>query len=98
MTIKDRVKVAVASADGKMVNLHFGKATQFLIFQVGQKGIEFVEKRENPFLCGCVTEAEECGQSGIPQDPMDQAVLSLKDCAAVLCSRIGPECQERLLA
>jgi predicted Fe-Mo cluster-binding NifX family protein len=80
-------RVAVASSDGKMVNEHFGRANQFLIFEAGDDGYEFLELRQNHPACG-----------GDPdhQGSMDALVASISDCAFVLVNRIGRGGEESL--
>lgn len=35
LTVKeDKMRVAIVSSDGKVINQHFGKASRFLIFEV----------------------------------------------------------------
>jgi len=45
------VKVALASTDGKVVNEHFGRARNFLIFDVSKSGFEFVKRVEVEPAC-----------------------------------------------
>ena len=41
-------KVAVTSSDGKFINQHFGRAQQFLIFEIDDEGdYKFLELRKN---------------------------------------------------
>ncbi|HWQ40545.1 MAG TPA: NifB/NifX family molybdenum-iron cluster-binding protein [Desulfosporosinus sp.] len=74
-------RVAVASSDGKYVNEHFGRAKQFLIFNVDDNQPEFYELRKND---------PPCTGDGHNQDQMSRTVELLADCKAVLVSQIGP--------
>ena len=74
-------RVAVASSDGKYVNEHFGRAKQFLIFNVTDNQSEFYELRKND---------PPCTGDGHNQDQMSKTVDLLADCKAVLVSQIGP--------
>lgn len=79
------MKIAVASNNGKIVNLHFGDASHCIIFEVDGNQVNFVELREKP-------------RKPI-KDHSDRWVQSLElisDCKVVLCSRIGPEPKEAL--
>jgi len=79
------MKIAVASNNGKTVNLHFGDASHCLIFEVDGNQVNFVELREKP-------------RKPI-KDHSDRWIQSLElisDCQVVLCSRIGPEPKESL--
>ena len=84
------MRIAVASSDGKMVNQHFGKATQFFILDVDDATIELVEVRENTPPCG------SSEYSGHDDNALSKAVTPIADCEAVLCSRIGIGAQEEL--
>lgn len=42
------LKVAIASSDGKNVDLHFGKAKDFLIYELQGSSFSFLEKRKVP--------------------------------------------------
>ena len=74
-------RVAVASSDGKYVNEHFGRAKQFLIFNVVENQCEFYELRKND---------PPCSGTGHNEDQMSRTVELLADCKAVLVSQIGP--------
>lgn len=45
------LRVAVASTDGKYVNDHFGRAKQFLIFDINGSEYQFLELRQNTPSC-----------------------------------------------
>jgi len=84
------VKIAVASKYGKLVDLHFGHATEFRIYQGENDCFELLETRQVEKYCAGMRECdtEEERREGI--------VDSLKDCAAVLTMRIGHSAKERL--
>ena len=42
------LKVALASSDGKNIDLHFGKAEKFYIYELKDKDFELVENRNAP--------------------------------------------------
>jgi predicted Fe-Mo cluster-binding NifX family protein len=74
-------RVAVASSDGKYVNEHFGRAQQFLIFDLTPGGYQFLELRKNEPSCR--------------SDQTDEVkhlptIDLLEDCQGVLVARIGP--------
>lgn len=87
------VRIAVASTDGKYVNEHFGRAKQFLIFDVGAEDWRFVELRQNTPSCG-FERAEETA----PGHGHQGTVALLHDCRAVLVARIGPGAEQVLLS
>ncbi len=75
------IRVAVASNDGKYVNLHFGHAQQFLIFDVDHGGkYEFLELRKNVPSC-------KSGESN--ENERMETLKIIKDCDAVIVSHIG---------
>lgn len=79
--IKMGVRVAAASSDGKVINQHFGRATQFLIFDIDQKNINFIEIRKNVYAC-------EFGSHD--DNKLANTVNLLMDCQIILVSQIGP--------
>ncbi|QGG48154.1 NifB/NifX family molybdenum-iron cluster-binding protein [Heliorestis convoluta] len=83
------IRVAVASSDGKVVNQHFGRAKQFLIFEIVEDHFQFLEIRYTSPACTGQDHRE--GQ-------MSQTIEMLADCRAVFVSQIGPGASEKLLA
>jgi len=70
------MKIALASSDGENVNLHFGKAIKFSIYEVEGNKVEFLEFREvkkNP---------EEKHQ-------WYKSLRIIKDCQVVICVQAG---------
>ncbi len=78
-------RVAAASSDGVTVNLHFGEAQEFYIYDLNPEGWKFVERRDIKRVFG-----------HIPAE-FDKVRLMLNDCEAILVSRIGPAAAEYLL-
>jgi nitrogen fixation protein NifB len=83
----ENLRVAVASSQGKSVDLHFGHADQFLVFDVAANRVEFIDTRH--------VRAVEDDLEGV--EDLDLAVESIGDCQVVLSMRAGPHAQERLL-
>lgn len=81
-------KVAVASTDGKVVNAHFGRASQFLIFEMTDDTISFIELRENK---------PGCSQLNEPIGTMEETLALISDCQYVLVAKIGKPMKEVLL-
>lgn len=73
-------RVAVASTDGKYVNEHFGRAKQFLIFDLDSSRYQFLELRRNEPSC----------RSGQEDEKHLATIELLADCQALLVARIGP--------
>jgi predicted Fe-Mo cluster-binding NifX family protein len=83
-----KVKVAVASSDGKMVNQHFGHAKQFLIFELSQESFDFLELRDN---------VPTCNQGRHESAALDRATELIGDCKYVIASQIGQGAAKALL-
>ena len=80
-------KIAVASSDGKIVNQHFGKATQFLIFEMEENTYRFLELlKTTPF----------CNNFEHNDNKLLSAVDALESCRAVVVSQIGNGAAEAL--
>lgn len=81
-------KAAVASSDGKVVNQHFGRAKQFLIFSIEGDVFRFLEIRENIPACGTM----EHSPNGLAE-----TIDLISDCRVVLVCRIGPAAEQQLM-
>ncbi len=74
------MKIAVASTNGKKVDLHFADADQFMIYEIRDKEGKFREMREKTSLH--------------LDNHTERWIASLdliNDCKAVLCIKIGKE-------
>lgn len=81
----ETLRMAVASTDGRTVDAHFGHAREFLVFDVSPMGARLVERRDIERYCsGPVT----CGDAA---PALAGAIAALRDCAILLCARIGFE-------
>ncbi|HEX2946981.1 MAG TPA: NifB/NifX family molybdenum-iron cluster-binding protein [Clostridia bacterium] len=79
--MKTSWRIAIASIDGKVINEHFGRAKEFLIIDIKPDGShEFIERRIVTPLCSNGEHTEQALLS---------TVNSLRDCTAVIVSRIG---------
>jgi predicted Fe-Mo cluster-binding NifX family protein len=73
-------KVAIASADGRVVDAHFGHAERFDVYELGEGGFAFVETRAAKGSCS----------GGRHEESSFDATLSLlSDCETVFVSVIG---------
>jgi nitrogen fixation protein NifB len=86
------VLVAVATKGSGVVNQHFGHAEEFWIYEAGEGWAKLVQTRSVARYC---EGPSECGEE---ESVLDKTVRLLADCAAVLCSKIGPEPREALAA
>ncbi len=82
--------VAVTTAGEGTINQHFGNATEFLIYEVGDKAIKFVMHRkvENAYCKG----PEDCDGSY----PIEEIKNTLKDVDILLTEKIGGCPQDEL--
>ncbi|MDU2064440.1 MAG: nitrogenase cofactor biosynthesis protein NifB [Sporomusaceae bacterium] len=83
-------KIAVTSKYGKLIDLHFGHATEFLIYEIDGRAAKLVERRALPKYCLGVTECDDA------ETKRDVIMEQLSDCDAVLTMRIGYQAQKRL--
>jgi predicted Fe-Mo cluster-binding NifX family protein len=81
------VKVAVASWDGEHITQHFGRAEQFLIYEIEGDTYQCIETRFNDPGCNSKQHDEKL---------LSQSVELLADCTFVLVNRIGPGAQALL--
>jgi predicted Fe-Mo cluster-binding NifX family protein len=87
------MKVAVASENKLVVHQHFGRATQFLVYEIEEAECRLVEIRKNQPPCGTAQQDSEIGHS---EDFMKRTVDLLSDCCAVIVAQIGPAAVEKL--
>lgn len=74
------VLVGVASKGDNQINLHFGHADIFRIYEVSEAGVNFVETRLVGHYC----------QGGYGDEDKREAILrALSDCAACFVARVG---------
>ena len=84
------VKIAVTSKYNKLVDLHFGHATEFLIYELVGSEFKQVEIRKVDKYCAGQAECDA-------EQARRTAILDvLADCTAVLTMRIGYQAQNQL--
>lgn len=74
------MRAAVATKDGISINLHFGHARTFWIYELRDDGFTLLEKRDVDHYCR--------GQSG-DVSAMQKILQTLADCRWVFVARIG---------
>jgi nitrogenase cofactor biosynthesis protein NifB len=79
----ETIRFAVASGTGYLVDLHFGHAREFLVYDATPSGIRFVERREVGKYCAG---DETCDTI---EGRLDRLIGELSDCRGVLAMRIG---------
>lgn len=83
-------KIAVTSKYNSMVDLHYGHAEAFHIYETDGKSNRFIETRTTQKYCMGVT---NCDDTEMIKDTVIRGIL---DCDAVLTMRIGYDAQKRL--
>jgi MoaA/NifB/PqqE/SkfB family radical SAM enzyme len=82
--VKTAQKFAVASKSGMLVDQHFGKATEFYIYESDGRTVRFLEKRLVRNYCSGPDDCDDDVHSKI------ETILSaVSDCQAVLALRTG---------
>jgi nitrogenase cofactor biosynthesis protein NifB len=74
---------AVATRDGRLVNLHFGHARQFSIYRYKNGEVVLLEKRNVDNYC---KGPEECGDE---EENLRNIIKTVEDCDVILVQRIG---------
>ena len=82
------LRVAVASADGKFVHQHFGRATHFQLFELTGTRLRFVETRLATPACG--------GPDGHNRSKIEEMAELVSDCDVVLVAQIGAGAEAQL--
>lgn len=86
-TLSQKSRIAVASESCQLVDQHFGRARSFLIYEVDGNEATWLETRScTPYCQGGHGETSS----------LDQIINLLRDCEAVLASRIGVGPDDRL--
>lgn len=84
------VLMAVATSGQHVINVHFGHAKEFLIYEASPEGVRFISHRKVDQYCeGDVS----CGDG---ESVLQRTIRTLEGCEAVLCSKIGYEPWEML--
>ena len=73
-------RIAIASSDGESVDQHFGQARNFLIYEISEGQVEFIEDRE------VITNQDQEFHSDAN---FERITILLKDCKAVFVRKIG---------
>ena len=87
-TAEHRMLVAVCTEGGGRINLHFGEAAQFPVYEVDRSGVRLVGHRRPG--------THYCKDGRGDHDALDGIVAALEGVAAVLCSKIGNRPRQRL--
>ena len=81
------MRIAVASTDGRTINVHFGQADSFSVYDVTEDEIVPVEQRAAVPFC----------QGGYHlEGDLKSAIEQLADCQMVFAAKIGYGAKEQL--
>lgn len=86
------LRIAVATRGGGEVNVHFGHAREFLIYDVSGREQKLLGVRRIQAYCNGKAECGEADKEAI----LEETVAMLQDCSIVLCAAIGAGPAERL--
>ena len=87
------LKVAIASSNGKIIDLHFGQAPDFLIYEIKENGdFEFIEARKN------IPPSDDPNLLENHDNALAKSVDLISDCNVVLVSQIGSGAVKALLS
>jgi len=82
-------RFAVATQTGAVVDMHFGQANEFYIYESDEKNARFVETRKVLKYCN----GPQCENK---EERWNSVIHAISDCEAVLAVRIGPTPEKRL--
>lgn len=88
--IARRIRIAVASKTGGIVDQHFGQTDQFFIYESDGREAKFVETRSVSRYCKGM---DDCGEKA---GRMDGILAAVQDCEGVVALRIGASPLEKL--
>ena len=77
------VLMAVATEGGGIINQHFGKAKEFLVYEASPTDVRFVGIRRADNYC---TGPSECGSGELR---MPEIIQALEGCEVMLCAQVG---------
>lgn len=84
------VLMAIATSGQGVINMHFGHAKEFLIYEASPDGARFISHRKTELYC---SGDDTCGDG---ESVLQRTIRALEGCEAVLCSKIGYEPWEML--
>ncbi len=87
---KRGMRFAIASKSGLLVDQHFGKVDDFLIYEYYEGRVSYIERRDITRYC---MGAEACDSQ---EEKMTRMISALEDCEGVIALRIGVSPQKKL--
>jgi nitrogen fixation protein NifX len=90
------MKIAFATTDGKSIDEHFGRAARFVVYELTEGGVQYVEERT--FGEGTDTSVTSTrGQGQAHEDAVQAKVDRLADCRLIYMTEIGGPSAARLV-
>lgn len=86
-----KLQVAVATKSGMMVDMHFGHASEFYVYEYSNGKTVFKEKRRVSKYCNGPQDCDE------QEDKMESIIRTISDCNAVIAMRIGDAPKQKLM-
>ncbi|MNC19926.1 FeMo cofactor biosynthesis protein NifB [compost metagenome] len=86
------LRIAVATRGDGRVNMHFGHAREFLVYEVSGQEQKLLGVRRIQAYCNGKADCGDADKDAI----LEETVALLEDCHIVLCAAIGPGPAERL--
>lgn len=86
----EKHRLAVATKSGMIVDMHFGQAEEFYIYESDGNTTTFIEKRNVEKYCDG---SEHCGDN---ESKIDRIIKTISDCDVVLALRIGDAPKSKL--
>ena len=80
------MRIAVSTSDGEWVDLHFGKAEEFHIYDVKDSSLELIDTRPVKPYCTGSPSLDHAAQ----ESKFDIIVKALRDCEMIVTLKIGP--------
>lgn len=87
-----KLQVAVATKSGMMVDMHFGHASEFYVYEYSNGNTVFKEKRIVTKYCNGPQDCDD------QEDRMESIIRTISDCNAIIAMRIGDAPKQKLTA
>lgn len=88
------MRLAITTSNGEMVDLHFGKADTFYVYEISNSGLSFVGKRKVTPYCSSAAMPDD---GHVPsEDRFNNVVETIKDCKVLYTKQIGDAPIEKL--
>lgn len=90
------MRIVVTTTDGEKVDLHFGKATSFNIYDLEEGKLKMVDLREVESYCECENGEPVNPNHEFSKDRFTMVTEQIKDCKIFYTKQIGDKPKEQL--